>query len=228
MTNIDLFGAFMVGLLGVGHCLGMCGGISSALATDFSHTAYKRFSFLVLYNIGRIGSYSLFGAIVGGLFASLSDMAQMIQKLMILKLFAGLLMVILGFHIAQWWHGGIIQLERLGKMPWKYLSPWIKKVVPVRNFSTAILFGAIWGWLPCGLVYTTLSWAAFSGNMISGALLMMCFGCGTLPAMLLVGSGSQFLQSVLHHPAIRQLFGLAFIVYGIYLLSEYFPLALVH
>ncbi len=87
--------------------------------------------------------------------------------------------------------------------------------MPLKSPFHAVPFGFLWGWLPCGLVYSTLSWAAVSGNAINGSLLMLSFGLGTLPAMLLVGLGADALKKWLNHVVTKNISGLLLMGYGL-------------
>ena len=76
----------------------------------------------------------------------------------------------------------------------------------------------IWGWLPCGLVYSTLTWALASGTAISGAVIMAGFGLGTLPALLAVRAGADWLSSGFRQPVVRQIIALSLLFYALLLL----------
>ena len=213
--NIDFIGAFIVGVMGAGHCIGMCGGISAVISMNSTKSNYPRWLFILLYNIGRIISYSLFGFIIGGVFVSIAASTQSYSALVCLRVFAGLLMCLLALYIANWWKG-LVYIEVVGKKLWQYISPLTKPLLPLKTPFHAIPFGFLWGWLPCGLVYSTLSWSAVSGGAINGALIMMAFGLGTLPAMFLVGLGAQTLKSWLNHKITKNISALLLLSYGVH------------
>ncbi|GLR74444.1 sulfite exporter TauE/SafE family protein [Aliivibrio sifiae] len=216
--NIDFIGAFIIGLMGAGHCIGMCGGISAVISMNTAKTSYPRWSFILLYNLGRICSYSIFGFLIGGFFFSIASTSGSYSALVYLRILAGLLMCLLAFYIGNWWKG-LVYIEVIGKKLWQYLSPLTKRLLPLKTPFHAIPFGFLWGWLPCGLVYSTLSWAAVSGGAINGALIMVAFGLGTLPAMFLVGLGAQTLKSWLNHKVTKNISGLLLLVYGLHTIS---------
>ncbi|MDD9178728.1 MULTISPECIES: sulfite exporter TauE/SafE family protein [Aliivibrio] len=213
--NIDLLGAFLVGMMGAGHCIGMCGGISAVISMNTSNSKAPRWLFILLYNFGRILSYSVFGFIIGGVFVSIAVTSESYSALVYLRIFAGILMCLLALYIANWWKG-LVYIEVIGKQLWKYISPLTKPLLPLKTPFHAIPFGFLWGWLPCGLVYSTLSWAAVSGGAINGSLIMFAFGIGTLPAMFLVGVGAHALQSFINNSITRNISALLLLTYGIH------------
>lgn len=213
--NLDLLAAFAIGLMGAGHCIGMCGGISAAISINTAASLYPKWQFIVSYNIGRLISYMIFGAIIGGVFVALSTASESYSALAYLRIISGLLMCLLGFYIANWWKG-LVYIELAGKGLWRLISPLTKSLLPLRTPFSAFPFGFIWGWLPCGLVYSTLSWAAVSGGSLNGALIMLSFGLGTLPAMLLVGLGANALKYYLHHSITKNVSGLLLLIYGVH------------
>ncbi|TVM47310.1 sulfite exporter TauE/SafE family protein, partial [Vibrio cholerae] len=175
----DYLGAWVVGLLGAGHCLGMCGGISALLTLDPSKSSP---ALLLYYNLGRLLSYALIGGIVGGITASLTELIDVQSALVWLRIFAAVLMIVLGLYIGRWWFG-LLWLEKVGQKIWRWISPLGKTLLPLKKQWHALPFGLVWGWLPCGLVYSMLTWSAVAGSFSQGALIMLSFGFGTLPAM---------------------------------------------
>lgn len=215
MDEISLWSALAVGFLGSLHCVGMCGGISGSLgaaATPGSGLGNKLF-IQAAYSCGRIASYALAGFIAGTLGHSLAGLIP--AGLNYLRVFAGLMLVLLGLYVSGWWMG-LTRLESLGKRFWMRLAPLGKHIVPVNTAPKALLLGALWGWLPCGLVYSALTWSIGSGSGTQGALLMAGFGLGTVPAMVAVGLFAQRLQKVAQSKKVRNAAGLAFILYGLW------------
>lgn len=214
--------AFLVGLLGGFHCLGMCGGIVSALGfsqirQNKQQTVAQRLQLQLGYNIGRIASYMLAGAIAGGLGAAALSLGQIQQAQTILQMIAAVFMIILGLYLAGIWHGAAY-LEKAGVGLWKRLEPLGRRFMPVQTPWQALPFGMVWGWLPCGLVYSVLIWALSAGSAYEGALLMLAFGLGTLPLMVLVGSlASQLLQWI-RQPWVRRTAGLLVSWFGLIML----------
>lgn len=212
--SLDFFSAFVIGLLGSGHCLVMCGGISTMLTTAISDTSrFKQSAIILAYNFGRIASYSLIGALVA--FTSSMATKNIGLPVSLLKTFSGIFLILLGLYLGQWlmW---LSHVEQVGKRVWRYISPHTKKFIPIKNIRSAFSLGALWGWLPCGLVYSTLTWALASADVVNGALIMFFFGLGTLPALLSVSLGTISIKSLLSHTLFRKLAAILVILYGLY------------
>lgn len=168
---------------------------------------------LFLYNLGRILSYTIAGAIVGLLGGYLQQTGSEIGPTM--RIIAGLMLIAMGLYLAGWWRG-LTYLEKLGGYLWKYLQPIGNRLMPVTKPPQAMLLGFIWGWLPCGLVYSTLTWSATSTNWQQSALIMFCFGLGTLPAMLLTGAFAHQVKVWVQKTSVRNIAALLVIGFGIW------------
>ncbi|UUO25087.1 sulfite exporter TauE/SafE family protein [Colwellia sp. M166] len=212
--SLDFFSAFIIGLLGSGHCVVMCGGISTMLTTAISDASQqKKYVIIFAYNFGRIASYSVIGALVA--FTSSMATKEIGLPVSLLKTIAGIFLILLGLYLGQWlmW---LSHVEHLGKNLWRHISPKTKKFIPIKNINSAFALGALWGWLPCGLVYSTLTWALASADAINGALIMFFFGLGTLPALLSVSLGTISIKSLLSNALFRKLAAISVIFYGFY------------
>ncbi|MCB5208045.1 sulfite exporter TauE/SafE family protein [Methylovorus mays] len=214
MLEFTLFGVFMVGLLGGGHCAGMCGGIVGAVSMSLPG-ARPRLPFLLAYNGGRILSYTLAGVLAGALGASSFFLGHILPIQKILYGLSSLMLVLLGLYLAGVWHG-VTYVERLGSVLWRQLQPLSRRLLPVQSPWQAILLGAVWGWLPCGLVYSVLVAALAAGDAVQGGLLMLAFGLGTLPTLLAMGMAAVKLKKVLQQGWLRKLSGLAVILFGLF------------
>jgi len=206
---LSLVTAFLLGLMGASHCLVMCGGIAAAASSGSSGKSNP--SFLLLFNLGRIVSYSIAGLIVSLLGLWLADSHQIAQQ--ILRTIAGSLLILMGFYIARWWML-LTRLETAGQLIWRYLQPMTRKLIPIQTPSQAFALGLLWGWLPCGLIYSTLAWVAANGQPALGALTMLCFGLGTLPGILAAGLFAGQLNRFIQHKHFRHLAGILLISYG--------------
>jgi len=210
LENITILGALLLGLMGAGHCIGMCGGIISSLSVSTAGKGNQQnWMFIVIYQIGRISSYTFFGAIAGWLGLQFSH----ISPLPILKTLSGILLIAMALYLSHIWLG-LSYLERLGKKLWDKISPLTKKLLPVTNIKQAFLLGSLWGWLPCGLVYTSLGYALSMGDSLQSALFMLMFGLGTLPATIFAGSASLSLKHFLNHLIVRAITALLFFAMG--------------
>jgi len=208
--------AILVGLLGSGHCVGMCGGIVSALnlgiGGDLGRQPGRLFAYHLAYNGGRIASYLLVGLLAGSLGGSLHHLGVDPAAG---RLLAAAFMVALGLYLANWWRG-LTLLERLGYHLWRHIRPFADNLLPVRSLPQAALLGMLWGWLPCGLIYAAVAWSLTAGNARDGALLMLGFGIGTLPALLAAGNAMHYLQHWVRAPRVRAAAGVTIIALGVY------------
>jgi hypothetical protein len=214
---ITITSAFIIGLLGGVHCIGMCGGIMNALcfAMPNQQQPKSRTSLiLVLYNLGRVFSYSLAGAMIGGLGMLLQGPVGILGPG--LRIFAGLMMIAMGLYLAGWWRG-LVHLESLGNhVLWKHVQPVTNKLMPVTKAWQALLLGILWGWLPCGLVYSTLTLAGAIGQWQQSALIMASFGLGTVPVMLLTGAFANQFKTWIQKTAVRSIAALLVIAFGVW------------
>ena len=211
--------ACLIGLSGGAHCFGMCGGIVGALTlglpTPPGRPFLGRLPFLLAYNLGRLSSYVTAGMLAGGAGAWATHLMAMHQAQLTLQLLAGLFMVLLGLYLAGGWMG-LTRVERAGGRLWRRIEPLGRRLLPVRTPARALGIGLVWGWLPCGLVYSTLVWAMGAGGALNGGLLMLCFGLGTLPALLAMGAFAATLAGFIRQPWVRQVAGALVIGFGIY------------
>ncbi|EJN38401.1 hypothetical protein PMI38_02130 [Pseudomonas sp. GM84] len=206
--------ALILGLLGGGHCLGMCGGLMGALTLAIPpEQRARRAQLLLAYNLGRILSYACAGLLLGlaGWAVASSPAA------LALRVVAALLLIAMGLYLAGWW-SGLTRIEVLGRGLWRHIQPVASRLLPVSSLPRALLLGALWGWLPCGLVYSTLLWAASQGNAGYSAALMLAFGLGTWPVLLATGLAAERVNIVLRRRSVRMAGGLLVILFGIWTL----------
>lgn len=192
----DAFSAALIGLISAGHCLGMCGGLTVAFGFHSQGGGT-----LLAYNLGRISTYTLLGLLVG---AGLAWLPPAFMPW--LRLLAAALLVLIALYylnIGAW----ITRVEQLALPLWRRLQPLTRRWLPVRNPAQAYRIGLVWGFLPCGLVYTALGYAATQAHPVESALMMFAFGLGTLPAMLATGALSQQLNLMLRRQAVRWVIG---------------------
>jgi len=213
MLELTFFSAFLVGLLGGGHCIGMCGGIVGAVTLSLPGQRPK-IAYLLAYNSGRITSYTLAGVLAGLIGASSFFLNHVLPVEQVLYGIASLMLVALGLYLAGFWQG-ILVLERAGGLLWKKLQPLSKKLLPLRSSPQAFALGMIWGWLPCGLVYSVLVAALATSSATQGGLLMLAFGLGTLPTLLALGVAAARLKSFLQNPWVRRISGLLVLGFGL-------------
>jgi len=222
------FSAFLVGLLGGVHCVAMCGGIVAALNLPARRTALSvagggtvvtgaaaQLPLHVAYSIGRIGSYAVAGAIAGGV-GGVATLAGTVMPVQIaLALFANALVVLLGAYLAGA-GSGIARLEAIGSALWRRVAPAGRRFLPADTPARAIAAGAVWGWLPCGLVYSVLALALVSGDAVRGAIVMLAFGLGTAPNLVLAGLALERFRGRIARPRVRLAAGLAVVALGLW------------
>jgi len=126
-------------------------------------------------------------------------------------------MIILGLYIGGWWRI-LTVLEKAGSQLWRYLEPLGRRFLPVKTPFHAFGLGIIWGWLPCGLVYSVVAFAVTTGDIMQGGLLMFAFGVGTLPMMLTLGATANWLVRITRHSIVQQIIGALIIVFGLFIL----------
>ena len=209
-----LISALILGLLGGGHCLGMCGGLMGALTLAIPpEQRGRRLQLLLAYNLGRILSYATAGLLFGlaGWAVASSPAA------MLLRIVAGLLLISMGLYLGGWW-SGLTRIEALGRGLWRHIQPVASRLLPVSSLPRALLLGALWGWLPCGLVYSTLLWAASQGDALDSGLMMLAFGLGTWPVLLATGMAAERLTALLRRRGVRMAGGLLVILFGLWTL----------
>jgi sulfite exporter TauE/SafE len=218
MSDVDLISAFIVGLLGGVHCAGMCGGIVGALSFGLPDSG-RRWSILIAYNAGRISSYMVAGALMGALGFYFSGLLPVQTAQRLLLTLAGLFLVLMGLYLAGWWNA-LSRVERFGGLLWRRIEPLGRGLLPVRSVHQGFALGLLWGWLPCGLVYSALVWTVAAGGALQGASLMFAFGLGTLPNLLLMGVAAAQLHRWVRNPAIRAIAGALVILFGLMLLYD--------
>ncbi|MEW6374114.1 MAG: sulfite exporter TauE/SafE family protein [Pseudomonadota bacterium] len=229
--NASLFTVFVVGLLGSVHCAGMCGGIGGALSfaprrprAGATTIALRQVAAtpaslnVAAYNLGRIASYMTAGAIAGALAGGLAQGAGALSGLPLLQAgvywLANLMLVAMGLYLMGAW-SGIAHVERAGQWLWRRVQPYVKRIGPPDTPGRMFAAGALWGWLPCAMVYSVLVTAMLSGSAASGALTMLAFGLGTLPMMLALGLAGARLRGWLRLPAVRIACGAVVLAFGV-------------
>lgn len=203
--------AFILGLFGSIHCMGMCGGIVGALSVNTQHA--RPLALHLSYHLGRITTYGLIGLMAGLIGLWLSSSHELAGA--VLRSLSGAILILMGLYVLGSTNT-LSWLEKAGAKLWKYVQPLSRYVLPVRSVKQALGLGLIWGLLPCGLVYSTLSWALVSANPLHSATLMMAFGLGNLPALLSFALFTAQLNKFKRHWLVRLILGGCIIVFGIW------------
>jgi uncharacterized protein len=236
VSDLQLIPIFLIGVLGGVHCIGMCGGIvgafsvaeprrpfpvavRSATATLAPVAMLDDVLRVAAYNSGRIASYALAGAVAGGVAQGARSLSFIASFQVSGYVLANLMLVALGLYLMDAWRG-LARLEAVGQFVWRRVQPLIRHLLPVDSVGKAFGLGALWGWVPCAMVYSVLLTAMLSGSATSGALVMFVFGLGTLPLLLGLGLVGARLQIWTRKHAVRVASGALVIAFGLFGLAR--------
>jgi len=232
MSGLSLLPVFLIGLIGSVHCVGMCGGIVGAFSV--ASVPVRRFPLAVVaaggsnaglrvsdvvlrtisYNAGRIASYAFAGAIVGGIIGG----ARVLSGVSTIQVggywLANLMLIALGLYLMNAWRG-LAYLESAGQFLWQRIQPLTKLLLPLDSSLKMLAVGALWGWLPCGMVYSVLLTAMLTGSALSGALVMLVFGLGTLPMLFAMGMLGARMRMWMQRRIVRTVGGLIVLGFGV-------------
>jgi len=214
MPDSGYIAVFLVGLLGGTHCVGMCGGIVGALAVSTPH-GRPQWPLHLAYNLGRISSYAVAGAVLGAIGSAGLLLNDALPVQMTLYVLANLMLVALGLYLVGL-PQGLAFLERAGQRAWARIQPLTRRFLPATSVSRALPLGMLWGFLPCGMVYSVLTTALLTGSALRGAGLMLAFGFGTLPNLLLAGLLLRRFRTIVQGRAVRLASGLLVLGFGVW------------
>jgi sulfite exporter TauE/SafE len=211
MNDLTLTAAFLLGLAASGHCLVMCGGITAALGMATARDARGRLrpGLLLGYQLGRITSYALAGLLLAGILGGLVSLLDIESVRRTLRAVSALALLL----------GALVAFGRLrdpgmnmGRGLWPRLAPLGRRLLPVQTLPRSFAFGMVWGWMPCGFVYSVLLIATLQLDAAQGAFTMAAFGLGTAPALFIAACGAERLRGFASRPAARQLAGSVLLV----------------
>ncbi len=218
MPDTGYIAVFLIGLLGGTHCMAMCGGIVGALTTQLpgqQRAKNPAWPLHLAYNFGRISSYAAAGAAMGALGSLGLLLNDVLPVQLALYVAANLMLVALGLYLT-----GVTQAlafsERAGQRLWAKIQPLTRRFLPARSIAQALPLGMLWGFLPCGMVYSVLTAAMLAGSAARGAGLMLAFGLGTLPNLLLAGLLLKRLRDVTRAKSVRLVSGLLVLGFGVF------------
>lgn len=214
MGEFSIIAVFFVGLLGGVHCLGMCGSIVGILTAQLPQ-GKAHWPFHLAYNAGRLASYAAAGALAGMLGQTGLLLRDSVPVQHLLFALSSLMLIALGLYLAGLW-GAVRRIEQAGGVLWRRIQPLTRRLFPVATPLRAGLLGMAWGWLPCGLVYSVLVMALASGSAPNGALVMLAFGLGTLPNLLVIGLFWDSIKRHVQSPRVRLAAGLLVAGFGMY------------
>ena len=218
--QITVLTLFLLGFFGGGHCVGMCGGLSSAFALQLPPHIH-RFWLILLLNIGRITSYVIIGVLMGaiGQIGISLDETRWLQNGLYVA--ANLLLLFLGLYLAGL-STTVAKIENLGRPIWRRLNPLLNRLLPIKSVPACLGVGVLWGWLPCGLVYSASLYSLGSGSAAQGGLYMLAFALGTLPNLLAMGLFATQLKGWLQNRNVRLVAGLLVCAWAIWQLWLFF------
>jgi len=223
-SELFILTGFITGAAGSIHCAAMCGGLVGIISESMKTSFASAFVYWCGYNFGRVTSYAVAGFLVAGALQHLTGAlfeSGVTQSAGLTV--AGLFMVILGGHIAKWW-GILTVVETAGARVWNRIVPVFSRCLPPKYLHHSFIGGLLWGWLPCGFVYSTLAMAAASGDALTGAATMFAFGLGTLPMLFVMGSLTAQLKKTQKIVWVRHVLGGVICGYGTALFLGWIPL----
>jgi len=218
-----ILAGFFLGLSSTLHCFAMCGSIIGSLMAglpqEVRQQPYAVLGYGLLYNSGRILSYGAMGGLVG--FVGGTAIAALMQSegYQAARILAALFLLAVGFSMTGWvpifsW------ATRLAGPIWAQIDRVSRTLKPGRSPVQAFGFGMIWGWLPCGMVYAALTYALLAGDFVQGLLVMIAFGLGTLPALIVTAIAADKLIHFNRLPWVRPVLGLLIMVMAVLSLFE--------
>lgn len=215
MPETGYIAVFLIGLLGGTHCVGMCGGIVGALTVQLPGQSRGQWLLHLAYNLGRITTYTALGAALGALGTVGMLYSGVLPIQLGLYVVANLMLVALGLYLTGFTQL-LAPLERAGHALWRRVQPLTRRFLPARSAGQAFPLGLLWGFLPCGLVYSVLATALVTGSAARGAGLMLAFGLGTLPNLLLAGMLFKRFRDLTRNGRVRFGAGLLVLGFGVF------------
>ena len=215
MPETGYIAVFLIGLLGGTHCIGMCGGIVSALTVQIPGQVRRQWPIQLAYNIGRISTYTALGSLAGAIGTVGLLLGDVLPVQMALYVLANVMLIALGLFLTGFTRL-LAPLERMGHHVWRRVQPLTRRFLPARGPVQAFPLGLLWGFLPCGLVYSVLATALVTGSAARGAGMMLAFGLGTLPNLLLAGMLLKRLRGITRSTWLRSAAGLLVLGFGVF------------
>ena len=219
---IGFSAAFVAGAAGSVHCLAMCGGLAGALGMRSRSSPSQALRDAWLYHCGRLGGYGLAGAAFGMLGATLLSTVNLPMLATGARIGAGTLLILAALKILFGWNL-LSSIEYAGARYWRALQPLARRALTTSGATRSLIIGVLWGWLPCGLVYSMLAFAAMSADAMRGAGIMVAFGLGTVPAMLTGSAFAAQLGAWVRRRGARQLGGAVLLLFGFWMAWSAIP-----
>src|SRR5690554_6693278 len=215
MPETGYIAVFLVGLLGGTHCVAMCGGIVGALSVQMPGRSTRQWPIHLAYNLGRITTYTALGVFAGAVGSAGMLFGDVLPVQLALYVAANVMLILLGLYLT-----GVTQLlaplERAGGVLWRRIQPYTARFLPARSVGRALPLGLLWGFLPCGLVYSVLTASLMTGSAVRGGTLMLVFGLGTLPNLMLAGMLFKRFRDFTHNTRVRFIAGMIVMGFGLF------------
>jgi hypothetical protein len=218
--------ALAAGLASGVHCIGMCGGIVAAFSarrglgpSGAPEAAPPEWARQLAFNAGRIATYAGAGAVAGSVVGLGVWVSGALPVQTALFVAANAMLVLMGLYLAGAGRA-LVRLEALGAPVWRSLQPLAARWLPADTLPQAFAAGAVWGWLPCGLVYAALATAAFAGSPERGAAVMLAFGLGTAPNLLAAGFAAARVRAWASRRSVRVAAGMLVLASGVFGLAH--------
>lgn len=215
MLETGYVALFIIGLLGGTHCVSMCGGIVGALSVQMPGQTRRQWPLHLAYNLGRIGTYVVMGAALGAVGTAGLLFNDVLPVQMTLYVLANLMLIALGLYLTGF-TPVLAPIERAGHVVWRRIQPMTKRFIPARSIGQALPLGLMWGFLPCGLVYSVLTTALLTGSATRGAGMMLAFGLGTLPNLMLAGLLFKRFRDLTRNTRVRFAAGMLVLGFGLF------------
>lgn len=212
LGEISMAGGFLAGLASSLHCVGMCGGIASSLTLSLAPNGSPgdRVRTLLLAQLGRIIAYTLAGAVLAAIGSSIYFGFDRAEAHFVMRWAGALVLVYIGLSVMGW-APALSGLDRLGDGVTRFMGA---RLGGAFRSASPVLAGLVWGLLPCGMVYAVLLYALLSGSAVSGGLVMLGFGLGTLPAVTAAALGLTQFLALARRPGTRYWVGSLIILAG--------------
>ncbi len=165
----------------------MCGGLIIALSLDISKNRKKFLFYQLIYNSSRILSYCLIGVFVNIFGFFIFDLFDMDVKF-VFNLFFPIIIIFFGIRLLNVFNNFFLVFEKFFYDFFNFLHKKFYIISFLKSPYKEFIIGLLWGCMPCGLVYSALTITFISDSIVKSFLLMMCFGLGTLPAIIFAGT----------------------------------------
>lgn len=223
MIGLGTGAALLAGVAGSAHCGAMCGGIAAAFsARAHAGNAATATGRVLAFNVGRLAGYATVGVALEVLVQVAGARVPGTAFAGGLRIVAALWMAVLAVRLLA--KRDLPWIERLGAWCWRHIAPLTGPALRLPSALRPVALGMLWGFMPCGLVYSVLLVAASAPTATEAATIMLAFGAGTLPALVGLGAGSAFgFAALAHHPGLRRVAGV--VVLGCGMLTAWGGLA---